>query len=595
MEQYLSGKEYYSVPKTLDVIIEKYKYTNGCVCKYSCMKYKIVTPNPPPCIMPSSKINKIEESDGFITIPINIHNKQLGILILQGEYKPVDETLLSLLRMCMEMDERKVLFTRDTFLANVSHEIRTPLNGIIGYNQLLYNTRLNSTQKKYLHSMNQCSLQLMRVINDILDFSKLTNGKVNLSEDCFTLSDIQTIISNTISDQLVSRRQRCIWSLHHNLPKYIVADKSKIIQILINLISNSSKYSDKNTTIIVNVHKVEDMIEFSVKDHGRGILPENIQKLFNVFVQADDVNNMGTGLGLAICEKLVHLLGGNITVHSTIDIGSTFNFTVKYDTHKYLLERDISVLKNKHILMVGKRGTCINNIGEMLSNFDMLLTTCHSGLETLRQILCNKTMFVLGIVDVDMADMIALAEQIKEELPLFPLIAIGSSGTFLDSHFETYIKKPIDSIQLMDNIRKIIISSFHGSESDDSCDSCLSFSDSLDILVAEDNLSNQDLLITMLEKIGHTSVDVSNNGKEAIEKLKIKKYDALLLDIRMPVVDGYGVMEYLSSIDTHTPIVIITTASVSLANKHKCEKYGAKHFISKPIDMKHLKRVLLKL
>lgn len=205
--------------------------------------------------------------------------------------------------------ERKELATQ-FFLSSLSHEIRTPLNGIIGYNQLLSQTRLSSIQKTYLLSMNKCCIHLMELINDILDYSRLTLDKMRIRNECFSLQEVVNTVSNTMNCRLKEKRQKCHYVVSRNLPKHIVSDKQKLVQILVNLVSNANKFTDLGGFISVHVSpKQANVIEFTVKDTGIGISPEDQEKLFDAFYQVEQatIGKTGSGLGLAICKKLVNL------------------------------------------------------------------------------------------------------------------------------------------------------------------------------------------------------------------------------------------------------------------------------------------------
>jgi signal transduction histidine kinase len=243
------------------------------------------------------------------------------------------------------------------FLSNLSHQIRTPLNGIIGYTQLLSQTKLNKTQESYINSMNICSLQLISLINDILDFSKLATGKAQLKKECFSFKEVIQEINSTLGSRIKEKKQKIHYVLEQNLPDYIISDKLKLSQILINLISNSNKFSPSNSRIIVNINTVSnDTVKFTVEDSGIGISPSDKIKLFNPFVQIQDsLTKNGSGLGLAICKKLVELLGGNISVESVKDNGSIFSFTIKYESYnefKSFVEKNNGLLKDKIILIL---------------------------------------------------------------------------------------------------------------------------------------------------------------------------------------------------------------------------------------------------
>ena len=220
------------------------------------------------------------------------------------------------------MEEKGNLATQ-FFLSSLSHEIRTPLNGIIGYNQLLMQTKLKPVQKTYLNSMNKCCIQLMGLINDILDYSKLATDKMGIHNECFSIKEVIDAVNTTIGYRLKEKRQRCRYVISKDLPQYVVSDKNKLTQIIINLVSNANKFTGIGGHITIHISpKDENMLEFAIRDTGIGISEENQAKLFDAFYQiGESVTKTGSGLGLAICKKPVALLGGSIHVESLLGEG----------------------------------------------------------------------------------------------------------------------------------------------------------------------------------------------------------------------------------------------------------------------------------
>lgn len=524
-----------------------------------------------------------------------------------------EQILLDYKRVCND----KSYASKDIFLANMSHEIRTPLNGVIGYGQLLANTELNQTQKGYVNSMNQCSIQLMKIINDILDFSKLSSGKMKINSECFQLRDITVSINGAIGQHLNNKRQKLIVSIDQHVPDFIVMDKQKLIQILINLVSNASKFTDISGLIRIEIlnNTPTDIQElmFSVTDNGIGISKADQCKLFNTYMQIESsIYKSGTGLGLAISKKLCELLGGDISVNSSLGNGSTFIFTVKYqpiESFAKSIQTNVELLKGKTILVVDDNADNRIVISEMLESWEMHPVAVGTALEALRMILGNRYPFSLGLIDICMPGTTGteLAKQIKEERPFFPLIALSSIDSFVSSsEFECKLDKPINKIQLFNSIHNILVkninpSSYIGQSNTvypSSTSSIDKFNKSARILIAEDIEYNRRLIASMLESLGYTNVSEAEDGQvtyDMIEKSYADDnlYDILLLDIRMPQMDGYDVMHTMNLRNWKIPKIIVITASVSDEDREKCATLGVEYFISKPVDLTELKNVLL--
>jgi signal transduction histidine kinase/DNA-binding response OmpR family regulator len=578
------------------------------------------------------------ELRNIMIIPITVCNDSIGaICIGNKDSEPKEEDieelsdLISLTQLIVNKskligDYKKIYsdstyFSKDLFLANMSHEIRTPLNGIIGYNQLLVNTELNDTQKRYLSSVSQCSLQLMQIINDIIDFSKLSSGNMSINDECVSMNEIFSSIEGTMSERIKEKNQKFSYDISSDVPDYIIIDKQKLIQIIINLVSNSINYSSNNASIKVTVSNSNNTLTISVIDNGNGISEQDQCKLFNSFTQIENSRTKtGSGLGLAICKRIVELLDGDINVKSLLGVGSTFYFTAK---HKLMAdyEKEINqksqILSNRYILVVDNN---IDNrilLGDILFDWKMCPVMCASEKEAIKLVSGNRYNFELGLIDICMSEIsgVKLAENIKQMKPLFPLIALSSINGFVDvSNFDGKINKPVNKIQLFNSIYKIVKQNINDDvyignsiPSPPSSNRCTavnsdinSFNKKIKILIAEDILYNQTLLANMVNKIGYNDVTVVSNGEETIQKLdeahKIKcPYVILLLDLRMPKMDGYEVITHIRNMGYPLPKIVAVTASVLDEDRSRCHDLGVKYFINKPVDMTKLKNVLLKI
>lgn len=571
----------------------------------------------------------------LMIIPIAMNKERLGVVCLDNNDSGYDEEVIIPLTPYISITQlilkkHKIIqdlkrnfsdsssFSKDLFMANMSHEIRTPLNGVIGYNQLLLRTNLTTVQKGYLSSMNECSIQLMQIINDVLDFSKLASGKMSMNSECFRIQEVIDSVRDAMGARLLEKRQNITFSVCSDIPEFIISDKQKIIQVIVNLVSNASKFSgiEEDIEIKFNLCESENIIVY-VKDNGIGISEQNQYKIFNTFMQLEEsMYKIGAGLGLAICKKLVELLDGQIKVKSSIGVGSIFSFTFKFDTYEdyeRIIERDVGVLKNKSILVVDDNADNRILLFEILFEWGMKPVMCASPLEALRMALGDRYKFAIGLIDICMpvTTGVELAEQIKEERPFFPLIALSSIDSFVSmTHFEKKLDKPLNKIQLFNAIHNVLMKSQSPSayigenESDtnshDSNSPSSRYTKTLKILIVEDIMYNRNLLVNMLQNLNYKRIDTAENGKIALSMImqaheEGNPYDILLLDLRMPIMTGYNTMIELKELNITQPNIVIVTASVMEEDKQKCKNIGAKYFITKPIEMQQLKNVMLHL
>lgn len=573
----------------------------------------------------------------IIIVPVNVCNDVIGVICLgnkEGEIKEENvqkiDDLISLTQLIINKvklieDYKKIYsdstyFSKDLFLANMSHEIRTPLNGIIGYNQLLLKTSLTDTQKTYLTSVSQCSIQLMQIINDIIDFSKLSSGNMKMTTECFSVKEMLNSIQETMKQRLNSKKHKCTFTVAKNVPEFLILDKQKLIQIIINLLSNSINYTQIGGEIEVLITNNKQTLHVEVSDNGIGISEQNQCKLFNSFMQIhNSLTKNGTGLGLAICKRLVELLNGEINMRSTLGKGSTFFFScthVLQEDFKKILEEDAVILKNKYVLVVDDNPDNRMILSEVLFEWNMNPIICASAKEALRLISADRYDFDMGLLDICMPDIngVELAEKIKFEKPLFPLVALSSVSEYVDiTHFDAKLDKPINKFLLFNVVHKIVMQNRNDSAYIGDGYSPMAeikrlspvnspgsqFSKEIKILIAEDILYNQTLLHNMVTSLEYTDITVASDGQETIEKLDIAyenkhSFDVLLLDLRMPKMDGYDVIDHIRSKGHPLPKIVAVTASVLTEDRERCKKMGVQYFINKPINMSQLKNALLK-
>lgn len=564
-----------------------------------------------------------------ITIPIKNKNSILGILTLFSPKNYYSEErimhtltpFISVFQLILGKEDLKfennllkqkdLINEKELFLANMSHEIRTPLNGVIGYNQLLLQTDLSNTQKNYLDSMNQCSIQLMQIINDILDFAKLSSGKMTINTECFHLRELMDSVFDTLGNRLKEKRQVYNFKISKDCPEFIILDKQKLIQIIINLVSNANKFTDIGGSIHVDFYRKDNILFIDVTDNGIGISIDNQNKIFHAFEQVhDSFRSNGTGLGLTISKKLCILLGGNMELKSELNKGSTFKVFVKFKPYEEFvknIEKDAIFLRNKTVLVVDDKADNRILLTEMIFEWNMIPIVCASALEALRMILSGRYNFDIGLIDICMPGTTGseLAKQIREEKPLLPLIALSSIDSFVNTiDFDYKLDKPINKSQLFNSIYHIIsknqkLSAFIGKDEKILNYSPIkSYNKKVKILIAEDIIYNRNLLVNMLENIKYTNIHTAENGKITLDMIQKsyeinEPYEILLLDLRMPIIDGYEVIENCRENKWVLPHIIIISACILEDEREKSRNLGIKYFINKPIELKQLKEVIL--
>jgi CheY-like chemotaxis protein len=582
--------------------------TDGYVCDFK-VRNLIIVP--------------IKNSDGIVGV-ICLGNKN-GISNDKDIEKFIDLISLSQLvvsKFKLIEDYRKIYadstyFSKDLFLANMSHEIRTPLNGIIGFNQLLSKTDLNQKQKKYLSSVSSCSIQLMQIINDIIDFSKLASGNMKTENECFSLKEMNDSIYDTMKQRLKTKNQVCTFELDSKVPKYLIMDKNKLVQIIVNLLSNSINYTKNDGIINILFTNTDNVLTVKVKDNGIGISSQDQCKLFNSFVQINNSSTKnGTGLGLAISKRLVELLKGEIKVESVPDEGSTFSFTcchIPPKEYEDILKENTIILKGCLVLVVEDNPDYRISFSDILFEMGIQPIICASSKEAYQLIVSNRYNFELAIIDLDMINSSKLLEDIKNKKPLFPLITSVSDDTkCVQNNFDEKIYKPVNNIKLFKLIHKIVVQNNNDSayigknkstlvpfKNQEILTNNAEFDKKVKILIAEDIVYNQNLLEDMVNFLGYKNTSISIDGKDTIQKIdhafnEKYPYDIILLDLRMPELDGYDVISHIKSKNYPLPHIIAVTASVLNEDKERCKNLGVKYFINKPIDMAQLKNVLLK-
>lgn len=521
---------------------------------------------------------------------------------------PLLRTLEKILRR--SKDTKKTILERTSqdkdiqnkFLAAMSHDLRTPLNGILGMVTLLPDTGpLTAKQKEYINTIKECTFQMVTLVNNFLDFNKIASENLVLKKESLRIEESIKDSLSIVRGNAINKRLKLKTKIPPNIP-ILLGDRARITQVLSNLLSNAVKFTEKGKVKIeVELKQISEKgpvpkwkIIFHIKDTGIGIPKEDREKIFEFFKQSSNLNaflnRSGTGFGLSFSRELVKLMNGEIWLDkSQVGKGSTFTFFIVLEEELQLSREENNSLHKARVLVVDDRIEVRVQLSEILFKWGCHPVILSSAREALSY-LSNNSKFDLGMIDICMPQMtgIELAQNLRLNYPHIPLIGISSNEiTGGEEYFDYYTYKPIDRNQLFSIAVKCLQKPKTKKRKSKK---------HLKILIVEDNECNSYTLKEILKNLGYNeeNIKIAVNGRDCVDEVKRKKYDVILMDIVMPVMNGIEAAREIQTLPK-PPMIIAISAAVMNSDKNKCQEVGISAYLEKPISREKLKTSLLPL
>lgn len=550
--------------------------------------------------------------------PLYIDKKIVGSVTVCRDISLRKETL-RLLQEAKESAEESNRAKSD-FLANMSHEIRTPMNAVLGLSKLLIDTPLEERQKNYAQNIHSSSNALLTILNEILDFSKIEANRLEIENYAFETKELLDQVNTLFSTAASQKGLELVFDIEPNVPAIITSDKMRISQVIGNLVGNAIKFTHQGE-IHIRIDTLFEQgrryFEVYIRDTGIGIDSQSVERLFEPFTQADTSTTRkygGTGLGLVISKKLIELMGGSINVKSTLGSGSTFSFKIPISNEQNspIHTNFVHKLQGMKTLVIDDLQSSVVAIEKMLSSlgFDVKATTSSlEAYELFHQAYLDKEPFELIISDWKMPELdgLSLAQKIDEcceqnqKTPMLIMLTAFDREQFLAQENSELAYAVLNKPATPSTLFNTIIDIQYGREATTLEPQKSEESDYMHymaplkgakVLLVEDNATNRIVAKGFLEKLG-IEIVVAQDGLEALQKERESAFDAILMDIQMPNMNGLQATRELRKRGSKKPIIAMTAAAME-SDKKEAQEAGMNAHISKPIDDKELAFILLK-
>ncbi|HKO68115.1 MAG TPA: response regulator [Burkholderiaceae bacterium] len=504
---------------------------------------------------------------------------------------------------------------KSQFLANMSHEIRTPMNGVLGMTELLLGTALSDKQRRFADAVYRSGETLLEIINDILDFSKIEAGKFELELVDFNLRTMVEDVFEMLAPRAHQKRIELASRIGPEVPTIARGDPTRIRQVLTNLVGNALKFTETGEIVVTVSAQPDDdrhRVLFEVRDTGIGLRAEALQRLFTVFMQADQSMSRrygGTGLGLAISKQLVELMGGSISVESQFGEGSTFRFEVPLasgDNEAVAPALNLQQLRGRRVILVEDNPTNRNILEMQLKALEMEVATADHGataLELMRAAARAGTPFDIAVIDMKMPimDGLTMAAALRGDpllaaakMVMLTSLASGNEAQLAyENGVDQYLTKPVRQQELLQALAKVLSRETPVAVRSNTATKGLRAK----VLVAEDNMVNQEVVRAMLRDLG-CEIRLADNGREALNALRSQAFDLVFMDCQMPEMDGFeAVRRFRSSLQADfetrldAPIVALT-ANALAGDQERCIAAGFDEYLPKPFRQQQIEALL---